>query len=149
MVQFYRTGVKSLYSYLCHNVVFSLTKYVGFRELMQNRHNVTAKLKDRDMLTMMKKGACLASLQDIQHEMNKFSMCHHCKYLYQEHLLFSCRFSSDKQAIPKMGPDSNSDPNLSEAFQEGPHRNRTSQRFMTRKKNCLTSYAKIRMFRII
>ena len=42
-------------------------KYVGFRELMQNRSNVSVKLKDKDILSMMKKGACLASLTDIQH----------------------------------------------------------------------------------
>lgn len=66
-------------------------------------------------------------------------------------MLFSCKFTSDKQAIPKMNVEAACDPNLTEAFQEGielfylgPNRNRTSQRFMTRKRNCLTSYAKIR-----
>ena len=34
---------------------------------MQNRYNVTAKLRDKDIMQMMKKGACLASLNDIQH----------------------------------------------------------------------------------
>ena len=114
---------------------------------MQNRNNVTCKLKDKDLLQMMKKGACLANLTDIQHEMTKFSMCHHCKFLYLDNLLFTCKFSSDKQAIPKMNTEASCDPNLSEVFQEGPHRNRTSQRFLTRKKNCLTSYAKISSFR--
>lgn len=60
-------------------------------------------------------------------------------------MLFTCKFTSDKQAIPKINIDASCDPNLAEDFQEGPHRNRTSQRFMTRKKNCLTSYAKIRI----
>ena len=34
---------------------------------MQNRCNVTAKLKDKCMVQMMKKGACLASIVEIQH----------------------------------------------------------------------------------
>ena len=34
---------------------------------MQNRFNITAKLKDKDILQMMKKGACLANVRDIQH----------------------------------------------------------------------------------
>lgn len=122
---------------------------MGFRELMQNRFNITAKLKDKDIVQMMKKGACLATVGDIQHEMAKFNTCHHCKFLYQEHMLFTCKFTSDKQAIPKINIDASCDPNLAEDFQEGPHRNRTSQRFMTRKKNCLTSYAKIRTTPII
>lgn len=86
---------------------------------MQNRLNITQKLKDKDLVQMMKKGACLASLSDIQHEMAKFSMCHHCKFLYQDHLLFSCKFASDKQAIPKMSAEASCDPNMAEAFQEG------------------------------
>jgi hypothetical protein len=86
---------------------------------MQNRCNVTARLKDKCMVQMMKKGACLASIGEIQHEMGKFSMCHHCKFLFQEHMLFSCKFTSDKQAIPKMNLEAACDPNLSEAFQDG------------------------------
>jgi hypothetical protein len=34
---------------------------------MQNRFNITAKLKDKDVIQMMKKGACLATVTDIQH----------------------------------------------------------------------------------
>ena len=34
---------------------------------MQNRCNITAKMKDKDMVQMMKKGACLASICEIQH----------------------------------------------------------------------------------
>ena len=34
---------------------------------MQNRFNITAKLKDKDVIQMMKKGACLATVADIQH----------------------------------------------------------------------------------
>ena len=116
---------------------------------MQNRLNITPKLKDKDLIQMMKKGAYLASVGSIQQEMGKFYTCHHCKFLYQDHMLFTCKFTSDKQAIPKINIEASCDPNLAEDFQEGPHRNRTSQRFMTRKKNCLTSYAKIRMIDII
>ena len=112
---------------------------------MQNRQNITLKMRDKDFIQMMKKGAYLASVGSIQQEMNKFHMCHHCKFLYQDHMLFTCKFASDKQAIPKINIEASCDPNLAEDFQEGPNRNRTSQRFMTRKKNCLTSYAKIRM----
>jgi hypothetical protein len=112
---------------------------------MQNRSNITPRLKDKDLIQMMKKGACLASVSSIQQEMSKFSACHHCKFLYQDHLLFTCKFTSDKQAIPKINADASCDPNLAEDFQEGPNRSRTSQRFMTRRKNCLTSYAKIRI----
>lgn len=101
LVNFYRTGVKSPYSYICHNVEYFAIKYVGFRELLQNRLNITAKLKDKCMIQMMKKGACLASIQEIQQEMARFNMCHHCKFLYPDYLLFTCKFASDKQAIPK------------------------------------------------
>lgn len=87
-------------------------QYVGFRELMQNRFNITAKLKDKDLIQMMKKGACLATVGDIQHEMGKFNTCHHCKFLYQEHMLFTCKFASDKQAIPKINIEASCDPNL-------------------------------------
>lgn len=51
---------------------------------------------------MMKKGACLAIVPSIQQEMSKFNTCHHCKFLFQDHMLFTCKFTSDKQAIPKM-----------------------------------------------
>lgn len=85
---------------------------MGFRELMQNRFNITAKLKDKDLIQMMKKGACLATVGDIQHEMGKFNTCHHCKFLYQEHMLFTCKFASDKQAIPKINIEASCDPNL-------------------------------------
>ena len=84
---------------------------------MQNRQNITARVKDKDLWQMMRKGACLASLTDIQHEMAGFSMCHHCKFLYQDHLLFTCKFASDKQAIPKMNADATCDPNIAEMFQ--------------------------------
>lgn len=93
--------MKSPYSYICHNVIHFVIQYVGFRELMQNRLNITAKLKDKCMIQMMKKGACLASIQEIQQEMARFNMCHHCKFLYPDYLLFTCKFASDKQAIPK------------------------------------------------
>jgi hypothetical protein len=89
---------------------------VGFRELNQNRMNITAKMKDKCVLQMMKKGACLASLPEIHHEMAKFSMCHHCKFIYPEYLLFTCKFASDKQAIPKINIEASCDPNLAEAF---------------------------------
>ena len=102
LINFYRTGVKSLYSFICHNVYFLFIQYVGFRELMQNRLSITPKLKDKDLVQMMKKGAYLASVGSIQQEMNKFHMCHHCKFLYQDHMLFTCKFTSDKQAIPKI-----------------------------------------------
>jgi hypothetical protein len=112
LVQFYRTGVKSPYSYICHNVVIALTQYVGFRELMQNRMNITARFKEKCMVQMMKKGACLASIGEIQYEMAKFNMCHHCKFLFPDYLLFTCKFSSDKQAIPKVNLETVCDPNL-------------------------------------
>jgi hypothetical protein len=78
--------------------------------------NITAKMKDKCVLQMMKKGACLASLPEIHHEMAKFSMCHHCKFIYPEYLLFACKFASDKQAIPKINIEASCDPNLAEAF---------------------------------
>ena len=34
-------------------------------------------------------------------------------------MLFSCRFISDKQAIPKLNIENSCDPNLAEDFQEG------------------------------
>lgn len=67
LINFYRTGVKSLYSFICHNVPLYLCQYVGFRELMQNRLSISHRLKDKDLVLMMKKGACLASLSEIQH----------------------------------------------------------------------------------
>ena len=85
---------------------------MGFRELMQNRLTITPKLKDKDLIGMMKKGAYLASVNSIQQEMSKFYMCHHCKFLYQDHFLFTCKFTSDKQAIPKMNIEASCDPNL-------------------------------------
>lgn len=51
--------------------------------------------------------------------MARFNTCHHCKFLYPEYLLFTCKFTSDKQAIPRVNLESVSDPNLTEAFQEG------------------------------
>lgn len=51
--------------------------------------------------------------------MAKFNMCHHCKFLYPDYLLFSCKFTSDKQAIPKINLDAICDPNLTETYQEG------------------------------
>jgi hypothetical protein len=92
---------------------------VGFRELMQNRMAISSRLKDKDVLQMMKKGACLASIAEIQHEMAGFNTCHHCKFLYPDYLLFTCKFTSDKQAIPKVNLDAITDPNFSESFQEG------------------------------
>ncbi len=86
---------------------------------MNNRLAVSARMKDKDVLQMMKKGACLASIGEIQHEMAQFNTCHHCKFLYPDYLLFTCKFTSDKQAIPKVNLESVSDPNLTEAFQEG------------------------------
>ena len=44
---------------------------------MQNRLNITPKLKDKDLIQMMKKGAYLASVGSIQQEMGKFYTCHH------------------------------------------------------------------------
>ena len=111
---------------------------------MQSRMTITARMKDKDMLQLMKKGACLGALGEVQQEMAKFSTCHHCKFLLPEYLLFHCKFTSDKQALPKMTLEASNDPNLAEANEEAPQKSRTSQRFMTRKKNCLTSYAKIR-----
>lgn len=92
--------------------IYLLIQYVGFRELMQNRLAITTRLKDKCVLQMMKKGACLASIGEIQHEMGRFNTCHHCKFLYPEYLLFTCKFTSDKQAIPKVNLESVSDPNL-------------------------------------
>jgi hypothetical protein len=86
---------------------------------MQSRLSISTRLKDKCIMQMMKKGACLASIGEIQHEMARFNTCHHCKFLYPEYLLFTCKFTSDKQAIPKVNLESVSDPNLTEAFQEG------------------------------
>ena len=69
---------------------------------MQNRLSITSKLKDKDLTQMMKKGACLASVSTIQQEMSKFHSCHHCKFLFQDYMLFTCKFTSDKQSIPKI-----------------------------------------------
>lgn len=49
--------------------------------------------------------------------MNNFNTCHHCKFLYPDYLLFTCSFTSDKQAIPKVNLDNIGDPNLAETFQ--------------------------------
>lgn len=84
---------------------------------MQNRQSITARLKDKCMLQMMKKGAYLVSIAEIQAEMNNFNTCHHCKFLYPDYLLFTCSFTSDKQAIPKVNLGNIGDPNLAETFQ--------------------------------
>lgn len=92
---------------------------MGFRELKQNRLNISGKIRDKCMIQMMKKGACLASVAEIQQEMAKFNTCHHCKFLFPDYLLFTCKFSSDKQAIPKINLEATTDPSLAEAFQDG------------------------------
>jgi ketopantoate reductase len=74
--------------------------------------HITPKMKDKCIFQMMKKGACLASLLEIQHEMQKFNTCHHCKFLYPDYLLVTCKFSSDKQAIPKINMEAICDTNI-------------------------------------
>jgi hypothetical protein len=50
--------------------------------------------------------------------MSKFNTCHHCKFLFPDYLLFTCKFTSDKQAIPKANLEVLGDPNLAETYIE-------------------------------
>ena len=70
--------------------------------MMQSRMTISARMKDRDTLQLMKKGTGLGVLGEVQEEMGKFSTCHHCKFLLPNYLLFHCKFASDKQALPRM-----------------------------------------------
>ncbi len=45
---------------------------------------------------------------------SKFYTCHHCKFLYPEYLLKTCKFSSDRQALPKNNFEATLDPDFSE-----------------------------------
>lgn len=73
---------------------------------------LTAKFKDKCMLQMMKKGVNMGVQAEIQQEMSSFHMCHHCKFLLPDYLLFHCKFTSDKQALPKLNLEAINDPNL-------------------------------------
>jgi len=75
---------------------------------MRDRMGLTARFKGKSMLQMMRKAASLSPPV----QMNGFHMCHHCKLLLPENLLFDCKFSSDKQALPKMSQEAAFDPNL-------------------------------------
>ena len=44
---------------------------------------------------------------------NKFSTCHHCKFLYPEYLLKTCKFASDRQGLPKNNYEATLDPDFS------------------------------------
>ena len=108
---------------------------MGFRELKQNRLNISGKIRDKCMIQMMKKGACLASVAEIQQEMGKFNTCHHCKFLFPPHMLSSCRFVSDRQAMPR-----SCEGELDLDQELGLQKGRASQRFVAKHRNSLTGY---------
>lgn len=39
--------------------------------------------------------------QKVLETFNKFNTCHHCKFLYPDYLMKTCKFTSDRQALPK------------------------------------------------
>jgi len=61
-----------------------------------------------------------------------FDVCHHCKYLYPLDRLEECKYSSVKTGVPSL-PSSH-------FATEG--KNLSSQRFSTRRRNCLFGYKK-------
>ncbi len=44
---------------------------------------------------------------------NKFNTCHHCKFLYPDYLMKTCKFTSDRQALPKNNYEATLDPDFS------------------------------------
>lgn len=60
---------------------------------------------------MMKKTPCLNN--ETLAAFNKFYTCHHCKFLYPDYLLKTCKFSSDRQALPKNNFEATLDPDFS------------------------------------
>jgi hypothetical protein len=75
-----------------------LIQYAGLADMHQNRMNL-AKYKDKDYLLAMKKGLHLTP--ELRQELDEFDVCHHCKYIYPASLLTSCKFVSDRQAMPR------------------------------------------------
>lgn len=60
----------------------------------------TSKFKDKDYLQAMKK---MTSPQpEIRQSLEEFDTCHHCKYMYLPHMLVTCRFTSERQSMPKI-----------------------------------------------
>lgn len=66
--------------------------------MYQNRMALS-KSKDKDYMQTMKKGLHLSV--EIKQQLEQFDVCHHCKYIYPEYLLTTCKFVSDRQSMPK------------------------------------------------
>lgn len=79
--------------------------------MANNRQNL-GRFRPKDLFEMMKKTAYLAP--DTLATFNKFFTCHHCKFLYPDYLLKTCKFSSDRQALPKNNFEATLDPDFSE-----------------------------------
>lgn len=75
-----------------------IIQYAGLADMYSNRMGLS-KLKEKDYMQMMKKGAHLSA--DVKRELDEFDVCHHCKYIYPSYLLTTCKFVSDRQAMPK------------------------------------------------
>jgi hypothetical protein len=67
---------------------------------------------------MMKKGMHLSNLKEVQAEFAQFNTCHHCKYLYPDYLLMTCKFTSDKQVMPKASIEATFDPDITDILPE-------------------------------
>ena len=74
-------------------------QYAGFTDLCNNRMNAS-RHKDKDYLQIMKKGP--SPQPEIKQIMEEFDICHHCKFMYPGHLLTVCKFTSDRQSMPKI-----------------------------------------------
>ena len=58
-----------------------------------------SKSKDKDYLLALKKGNHVNP--EVKKQIDQFDICHHCKYIYPDYLLTSCKFISDRQSMPK------------------------------------------------
>jgi hypothetical protein len=74
-----------------------LIQFAGFSELVANRSKIS-KTQGKDIFDMMKK---IGNNYEILTNFSKFNTCHHCKFLYPDYLLKSCKFLSDRQSLPK------------------------------------------------
>jgi hypothetical protein len=98
LFKFYKTGVKSIYSYACQNVSLCPTQYAGLADMQQSRMTLS-KCREKDYMQIMKKGLHLSA--EVRQELDEFDVCHHCKYIYPAYLLSACKFTSDRQAMPR------------------------------------------------
>lgn len=93
------------------------------------------RVRDRDYLQAMKRAPVSAETREALEEQD---VCHHCKFLFPPHLLSSCRFVSDRQAMPR-----SCEGELDLGQELGLQKARASQRFVAKHRNSLTGYARV------